>query len=248
MTLDDLIDLKNDYEQTLGNYRGIPTDEESTAQLNHALRIFGTKLSMLDPKVTVTLASGVMFYDLHDTTVFSRRVLKPESLIINGRILPSADGRSTSLWSLQELEQRYPAWRTTGAGTPILGAWYGNRRLIVWPAPSQAVIDAGNNYLSGQYIPGSVTASGTYDPQGFNANHLDSTPDLDTTLHEPLAFLAAVLSSVPVASEQVAWSRMSQYNALWTDAVDKIARDNTNAISPFGTTRGHYWSGGYWGR
>ncbi|MBS1721401.1 MAG: hypothetical protein JSS66_00170 [Armatimonadetes bacterium] len=248
MTLRQIIDLKNDFEQRLGNYRGIPSDEESVDQLNHALKIFGTKLAMFEPSVAVTLASGVSVYDLQDTTVFSRRILIPRSLIVNGRPLASSSATQSNLWSLQELEAQHPYWRNSGTGSPILGCWPGNRQLICWPAPTPAVVSGGSTWLSGTYIPGAIKADGTYLPGGFDVNYLDSTPDLDDTLHEALAFLAAVLAGTPIASDQVAWRRMADYNILWTDTVEEIRRSNRNALSPFGTTRGGYWRQGYRGR
>ncbi|MFX8731422.1 hypothetical protein ABTM48_19400, partial [Acinetobacter baumannii] len=112
--------------------------------------------------------------------------------ILNGtrRVRPD---QTEGLWTIMELEARYPNWRTNTEPEPFAVVWGGNDRLIVYGNPTSGTVASGQNYVSGYVVPGVISADNTYRPAGFVATRLDDVPDLPTYMHDVLAEIAAVM-------------------------------------------------------
>src|SRR5687768_13984980 len=101
----------------LDNYQGsAPTATQVAEQLNYAARFVSKEIYQFDPSVTLTLTIDTASYDLFGTAL-GKDVLEAKRVIINGVPLRKPNG-SVGLWSYQEVEDRYPQWRTQAHGLP----------------------------------------------------------------------------------------------------------------------------------
>jgi len=214
-------DLDNMYGES-------PTTQQKVDGFNWAQRTVSKLIFQYDPKITLTLTADQASYDLRNTSVVSRKVIRPYAVIINGNMLWNAAYTERGLWTLQELERMIPSWRTDSSGTPTKGVYYGNQKLLLHPAPTTAVVNAGDNYISGQYLAADMTTA-----------QLASTPDIPEELHEAIAFCAAARLALPNLSEAEAWQRITAFNAEWRSMADDMRRENMRAIQSWGSTTGN---------
>lgn len=248
MTLSTIRTLVTDFGIYLDNYRGdSPTAAELTAQTNWGIRVFARKLNLFDPRIaftlnpvtssnsakfyirdTVGLAAGPYTATTPATPVVAKRVIKPYGVYISGKPLYDWNG-NVGLWSLSQLENDVPSWRTENAGTATKAVYVGNGMLLL-SAPPSAV--GSNNFISGTYIPTDL----------INSTDDANSPDLPDELHEALAYFVAQHAGMPTATEQEQWSKLAAYKGEWMDLVNEIAMENRNAIEGPWTDTG--WASG----
>jgi hypothetical protein len=158
--------------------------------------------------------------------VVNKKVVKPLKVFINENPLYTADGRAQGLWALDELENYVPQWRTDDAGETRRAVHIGTK-LLLNPKPTQALVDAGNNFLSALILAPTLSASG-----------LAVEPQIPEELHECLAYFAAVRSAMPYVTEQEGWARLKAYQESWQGVVEEVRRENLGQIMSWGTTSG----------
>lgn len=236
MILSEIRTLVTGFTRYLDNYvAASPSPTELTAQVNWGVRHFARKLHLFDPRISLTLNSVAStndtIYNIRDTVglsagpytvetpstpVVSKRVVKPYVVFIDGQPLLDWNG-SPGLWSLSQLEERYPTWRTGTTGTVAIAVYLGNGRLLLYPPPSAA---GSNHFISGTYLPADLVVT-TDDAK---------SPDLPDELHEALAYFVAQHVAMPTVTEGEAWTRLKAYNAEWFELVSEIATENRNAV------------------
>lgn len=192
-----------------------PTNDNYRSVINHALRITSRKLHLFDPMVTLTLTAEQAAYDIRDLDVVSKRVVKPLRVIINGNQLFAANHVVYGLWSFDELERLRQSWRTDTSATPTKAAWSGSgtSKIYLHPKPNSTVVADANNYIAGFILAPDLAAD-------------DDVPQIPEELHEMVAYLAAFHGSLPNASEQEGWQRLSAYKSEWTSMVEEIGRES----------------------
>lgn len=213
-----------DLDTTLGT---APTDAQVVDALNRRLRAISVKLCIFDPKIEFTMTAGTETYDLRDTVVFSRKIVQPRDVIINGNMLFTARGTRYGLWTVQELDKISPTWRTLGSGVPYRACWAPPTTLFVNPKPTQAVIDAGNNYVSGQVLAADL-----------DANDTDAEPELPEETHMALAMLTACDVAKPYATEVSQINRLVAMTQDATQTIEDAAKASRRAIQGVGTYSG----------
>lgn len=231
VTLTSILDLRTrnlafDLDSAYGESE---TLQQQVDSVNWAIRAISARIFQYDPKITLTLTAGMADYNLRDTAVVSRKIIRPFSVCINGSMLWDASRNDYGMWTLAELERRNPSWRTDTSSIPTKAVYYGGNRLLLHPTPTADVVSAGNNFISGQYLAANLTTS-----DGSNS------PDIPEELHEAIAYYAAAHSALPNLSENEAWQRVSAYNAEWQSSADTIRRENLRAIQSWGSTAGDY--------
>lgn len=231
MTLQQLIDLKISFQQLdLDDRDGTaPTTAQQVASVNWAIRAISRLIFQYDPSIAFTPIADQDGYDLRGTA-FSRKILRPYLVVINGNPLRTANGDDYGFWTLTEFEKIAPGWRTLTSGIPFRAAYQGTR-LWLNPKPTADVVTAAGCYVAGQYMAADMTVS-----------DLALSPDIPEELHECLAFFAAAKASLPFLTEQEAWQRAQAINAEWQDLVGQVRRENIGQIQNFGTlgTGGDY--------
>lgn len=229
MTGAELIREQNYFLRKMENYAGkVPTSAQSLRQINHAVRSISRKIFLFDPLIVATFVADTRRYNLRNANVFNKPIVKPWFVIINGNTLLDASGRDFGMWSLSELQFENPSWMTSDSGVPYAAVYYGNNELILHGPPTSAVVLAGSNYVSGQYLAADL------------ANTSATPSEIPTDLHECISYLAAVRAATPGIDEQAAWARVGAYNAEWKDLVTEQELENRSAIADWGSSSGQY--------
>lgn len=218
--------LVNDLDNSAGE---APTTQQSTDQVNWALRTISRELYLFDSRITFTPTASTPIQLLRGSGVAGKRIVQPYMVTINGSPLMRCDGRNYGLWSMPELWDLNPKWQTGADGTPTLAVYKGNNELILYAPPTAAVVSAAQNYIAGQILAPDLSSSspGTSD-----------VPAIPEECHEAIAYLAAVLAAMPVATEGEQWKRLQEFNASWVATIDEIARENRDAMQSWGSTAG----------
>lgn len=205
----------------LDNFRGeTPTDNEKTEQINRAYRLIAKRCALYDPRIPFTLAADTYRYALHGTdyaTYFTKRVVVPYYVTIEGYPLYNARQDDYGFWTMQELFSAYPTWQSDASATPRIAVNLGSS-ILVYPKPSSASAALATHYIAGTYIPVDLSTDG-------------SIPDLPEEIHECLAFAAAEYAAKPVAVESEMWKRIAEFRGEWSDIVEDIRQTNLNAIN-----------------
>lgn len=202
--------------------------------LNWAIRTISIQIKQLDPSIAMTLVLDQDTYQLRNTAQFSRKVLRVYRVIINGNPLLTARGMDYGLWSYDELERKRANWRIDPEGVPVRAVPFG-QSLILNPKPSQAVLDAGGNYVMGTYLAADMLSS-----DGANS------PDLPEELHEALAYLIAVRASMPNVTEDEGWKRLQSYSSEWSGMAEALRMENQRLIDSWGTTTATHYDTEIW--
>ncbi len=146
-----------------------PTNAQMLDDLNYAKDIISKNIFQYNPSIVLTLtaqSNALNPINIRDLSVVSGRVLRPLQVIINNRTLTDSKGQRGT-WAVTELNNYIPTWRSDGAGVPYIAATVSNDKIVLYPAPSQAVVDTGGNYISGLYlaadmvVPTTVTSVAT---------------------------------------------------------------------------------------
>jgi hypothetical protein len=231
MTLQNMIDEVFTYNTSFDldeKYLGSATTQQKVDTINKGIRTISKQIFQYDPKIALTLTADQNSYDLRNTAVVAKKVIRPYQVIINKNMLWNAAYNEYGIWTLAELERNSPSWRTDPSATPSKAVYYGNQKLILHPAPTQAIIDAGNNYISGQYLAANLTTS-----------DLSNYADIPEELHEAVCYCAAAFVSLPNLSEQEAWQRVGAYNSEWKTYAEQMRQENMRAIQATGSTSGY---------
>lgn len=204
----------------LDNYAGqTPTDLAIVGQLNWAQRAVARKIEPYDPLIGLTLTPSQLQHNLRDLAVVTKKVVRPELVMINGVTLLTRDQKDYGLWSMNELRSSCSTWFSDAAGTPTKAVFY-DTKLILHPKPTSAFA---NSYIAGVYFPADLT-----DPAVT-----DATPDLPEEIHEALALMAALYAADPNVSEAEGLSRLGRYSQRAHDAIRQVELDFANARSAF---------------
>lgn len=203
-----------------------PASSDYNEQLNWAYRIICKRANLWDPAMTLTLVADQATYSKRDTDgtvgAFSRRIIDLHAVYINGNPLYMRNERVPGLWSFEELEHVYPDWRATAAAVPFLVLEESHSTARLYPKPTQAVVDAGNNYAAGTYMPAALSADGDY-------------PDLPEEFHEAIAYLAHVIAHKPTATESEQWKRLGEYQSEAVQMLEVLADENKRRMQVWGT-------------
>lgn len=213
MTLSDLRTLMSKYELMLDNYEGAATDAERNTQINWAYRNICKRVHILDPRVTLTLTTDVRFYDLRDTTVVSKRVVKVHKVIIDGNPLRDYKGQY-GLWNMLQLEAEAPDWRTAASGTPRIAVQYKSDGLLLHPAPSAV---GSNNFIEGTVLPADLSAD-------------TDEPDLPVEMHEAIALDAVIKAAAPSLADQEQLMPLQATRAIYEPMIQELENENKRAI------------------
>jgi len=206
---------------------GAVTAAQLTDQINFAIRIVGKRLMLYDPVVTMTPVAGTMSYSLRGNS-FSRKIYEAKKVMINGNWLARADGKNYGLWATGEIDRLRPTWPTDSADKPTK-AWQINDLLWLHPKPTQAVVDAGNNFVSGLYIPADLT-NGTDD---------SNYADIPEECHEAVVKIAAIFAADPNVTEDECLQRLQRYEARASNEINIIRQRNARLIQDWGSTSGY---------
>lgn len=171
-----------------------------------------------EPSVTWTLAVGTATYDGRDRDIFSKRILRPRTVTINGTTLRRRDGRQYGLWTMEEFQRYYPEFRTASNDVPYLAVWLPTNKFILHNPP--AALYAGTNFVEGWTIPDALV-------NGADDNVELPVPEED---HPAVVRLAIAFGSLPNISEQEAWARMQANDVWWKDQAERRKRENLNAF------------------
>jgi hypothetical protein len=196
-----------------------PTDAQKLAVLNWAQIAVAKKIGFWHHGLTLTLVADQKEYNLR--TAASKRVTKPDYVIINGNKLKNAAGDAYGIWTIRELEREYPTWRSASSGTPGRAAYY-NQTLIIHQPPTAAIVSAGENYIAGRCLPAPLAVG--------------VEPDLPEESHMPLCLAAAVRHALPTCSEDYAWKLLEAMGATGMDELAQLQRENENSLSAWGST------------
>jgi hypothetical protein len=232
MQLSELRTLVGELQQLdLDNQAGAsPSSSNLNAQLNRALRWIAEQTHLCyNDKVSITLTAAERRYSIQSTTP---KLLAVDRVVINGRPLRGPDGEY-GLYTLADVQLWHPLYLSYDDGAPMGAFMQDDYHLVFFPAPTQAIQDDGSNYLSGPYIPATLSQD-------------TDEPDIPVQYHEHIAYVAAIFSSEPLASEQEAWIRLEKYNArVYLDLKKLQAKSKARRMASNGV-RGKRadWSGG----
>jgi|GEM_PF-4614236 len=207
-------------------YGTSPTQAQKIAVLNWAQRVVAKRAKLYDPSIAIALVAGQATYELRSLAADGRRVLKPSTVVVNGIPLRDASGEGYGLWSFGELERFHPQWRTAAASTPTKAVYVGDK-LVLHAPPSSAVVTAGNNYVSGTWLPKDLAPADL-------ANQLG----MPVELHESVALCAAAKWASPTVTEPTQIARIQAYTNDWMAIVDDHALDSENSLSHWGSVMG----------
>ena len=234
MTLQDVMDMRDrrllfDLDSEYGTSE---TEQQKIDSVNWAIRTVATRLVLIDNNITLNLVADQQDYNITSTSPTTTcelsdgsevRVIRPFYVLINGTYLRAPTGRK-GLWTMQELDEFWTAWRTQAAGSPTAAVSYRGREwLRLVPKPSAAVVAAGNNFIVGQYTP-----------RLMDDTELEEHLPIHGEVHEAVAYLAAFRSALPQVSEAEGWQRLRAYNAEWLEVIDAIRHDSLNSQSYHG--------------
>lgn len=179
-----------------------PSDTQLTSLVNWAIRTFSVKsLCNFDHEITLTLVANQAVYDCRDVTapaVVSRKILHPYFVTINGNPLLRPDMQSPGFWPYQQLVDYNRSYQTEASAVPSRAVWLPGNQLLLSPPPTAAVLSAGENYITANYIAANMTV----------VTDDSNSPDIPEEYHECLAFLAAFKAAMPRAAEQEAWASL----------------------------------------
>lgn len=229
MTLSEIRTLLTNLQQLdLDNYAGTaPSNADYLLQINRALRWFANETwCCYDDKVTLTLTAAQRLYDLHDITtpVVSKKIVRLDHVVINGVILRGWDGRK-GLWQMRDMLDVNPGYLAYTDGTPAYAFMRDDRFLVLSPAPTAGVVSTGSNYLGGVILP--TDLSGDSD-----------VPAIPYQYHEWIAYIAAVQSSEPMATEQETWMRLERFNKNMAGDIQKLKARSRDRMLPSNEARG----------
>lgn len=208
---------------------GTISDANVVIQLNEAQRRISTRIEQFDHSIVTTLVDGTANYDLRNTAVFAKAIVKPLFVVINGNPLYDASGRDFGMWSLNELQRANPNFRSDTAGTPTRACWYGNTKMTLNAPPSAAVVSAARNYVAGTYLPSDMNASLT-----------SATPDLPVELHEALAVKTTVWAAISATSKAEGWTRLKALDAWADETIERVRDENISNLNDWGSTQGYH--------
>jgi hypothetical protein len=206
----------------LDNYQGSsPSATDIAEQLNWAARFVSKELYQFDPSVALTLTIDAATYDLFGSAL-TKDVLEAKRVIIDGVPLKKANG-TVGLWSYQEVEDRYPQWRTATHGKPRIAFQLG-RTLHLYPKPDAAY---SNCYVAGQYLCATLSGSDT-----------SLSYDIPDELHPAVVRLAADFAADPIVTEAEGLARLQRYTQKAGFDIAKERRRNMRLASSIGSTPG----------
>lgn len=206
---------------------GTPTTAARVAAVNWAIRTVARRADLYDHNIPVTLSAGVGTYSLRSLPTDGRRIIKPRTVVVAGRPLIQCDQKGYGVWSVQELEQRYPRWRSDPAGETTKSAWIG-QQLILHPAPDASTVAAGNHFVAGTYLPADMDA----------VTGLAQQLPLPVEVHEAVAYCAAVKLALPTTGESAGIARLQAFSAEWVGAIEELKRETAQTLTSWGTTTG----------
>lgn len=206
----------------LDSYQGTSASATDDAEiLNHAARFISKELYQFDPSIALTLTQDDGDYDLFGTAL-AKDVLEAKRVIINGVPLRNAKG-GIGLWSYQEVEDRYPQWRTADSGQPRI-AFQLNRTLYLYPKPAEAY---SNCFVAGQYLCATLSGSDTA-----------LSYDIPDELHVAVVRLAADFAADPLVTEAEGLARLNRYAQKANFDIRKERQRNMRLASSIGSTPG----------
>ena len=240
MYFETLSRLAEDLSAKIGTYRGALERSDHAEALDWSMKLLAQKCAFYDPRIPFTLTADTAEYRLNSSTAFTRKIVKPYSVVVNSNPLYDASRFRAGLWTINELNQIYSQWRTDSSGTPIAAVVYSGK-LRLHPAPNADVVSAGNCFVEGEIIPGWIKTDGSYSASGAaglnNAGTWDLTaePDLPEQYHELLAVLAAIKLAQPEADSEQAWATLNTYNADLAVQAERLEAENKAQISAWGS-------------
>lgn len=195
--------LSNHLQLDLDNLEGSsPTDAQLTTQINLAKREFESyTFCCYGHKIPFTLRTGFEEYNLRDRAVFSKMILHPKYVTLNGTTLKGPDGE-LGLWNITDNHELYRGYQTYDNGTPVRAFLDGER--IIFSPPPDATAVAGTNYISGAYL------TDDFKPGVDDKKSLD----IPSEYEKSVVYLAAAYASVPLISEEEAWARYREFRSL----------------------------------
>ena len=238
LTLTQIVALAN----TWGGSGGLDNDSSvdfssmtaaAVVPVNWAIRTISKQIKQLDPKIALTLTADLDTYALRGGA-FSRKVIRPYRVYINGVGLLSASREGFGIWTLSELDRIRRMWRTDSSDVPTAACHYGES-LVLHPKPTAAVVAQSNHFVCGTYM----AADMAYTSPSAN-------PDLPEELHEAVAYLAVVRSTLPNVTEAEAWQRLNAFNAEWKEAAAEIRKEHERTLAAWGTTSGSHFREEIW--
>jgi len=170
-----------------------------------------------DDSVSLTLTvNQTTPYDCRDLDVVSKRILRPRTVTINGTTLTRRDGLEYGLWTYAEFQRHYPTYRTDSSGQPRIAVWLPGDKLRLYPKTDSAY----TSYIEGWTIPDDLV-------NGEDDNEELPVPSED---HQAVVRLAVSFGTLPNASEEEAWRRMSANDNWWREQAERRSRENRNAF------------------
>lgn len=197
------------------------TEPQQLFYLNWATREFARRAERWNPKIVFTIVAGTDIYLLRNTATFAKRMVQVDGVVINGLPLCAPDGRE-GMWSYPYFKSQFPKWRADAQSTPKRAMLMPSDSLLLNPPPTQAVIDAGNNYVSGTVLPDIVTHA-----------TIGNQVDIEEDLHEYVPYLMVVAASIGTADEALAWQRMSAMRGEVESVLAEVKRRNANLRTAF---------------
>lgn len=226
MTGAQIKNLMDYYGKGMPNYVGdAMTAEQALIQINLALRTLSKKLKQWDSLITVTLVAGTRSHSLRATAVFARKVIMPLYLVINGNPLMDASGNQPGFYTVNEADRYLGKWREADTGNVTAAVLSGNEKITYVAPPSQAIVDAGQNYIAGTYLAEDLAA-------------LTDTPDIPLEFHECLAAMAAIRAAGVLAEGEI-WNRIQAMNSDWPELIKEHAMLNAGQMQDWGSTQGY---------
>lgn len=204
------------------NYQGSsPSATDIAEQLNYAARLVSRQIYQFKPSIAMTLTIDDGDMDLF-SSAFTEDVLEVKRVIVNGVPLRKPNGE-VGLWAYQEVEDRYPQWRTATHALPRV-AFQLDRTLYLYPKPDAAY---SNSFVAGQYLCGTLTGSNTA-----------LSYDLPDELHPAVVRLAADFASDPTVSDMEGIARLQRYVSKAGFDINEMRRRNKRLASSIGSTPG----------
>lgn len=229
MTTQELIDFyKSLLAYDLDSQHGAsPSDANVVADLNRALRWISNKIGIYKPSLTLSLATDTgddyPLFDLTNGTCVSSVVVELFNVTIDG--IPLAAPLATAgfrqgLWTLGELNDYYPYWRTSGEGVPVRAVWLNARHLMLWPKPTAAIKASTNHQVGARVLAADLSASA-----------LSGVPEIPNNCHEAIAYFAAANTGLATASEPEQINRLNSYKAQAEQVILDTARESNGSFS-----------------
>lgn len=227
MTLSELRTLLTSHQQVdLDNYAGVsPSTSDLNTQINFAYHwICAQTKCRYKHAMAITLSNSTEEYDLHNSSICAEDVFDLTSVTINGVPLRNASGK-IGLYGMAEFQQNNPSYMSYTDGTPTKAVFHGEQYLLLSPAPTTAIVNAGNNYVSGFTLP--VALSDNAD-----------VPKIPTQYHPCIALVAAAFSSTPIVTEAEGWTRIQRYDAFCYQQLKALERMSASQYGRASSSRG----------